>query len=42
MKYEDAMVAAQEDYKLRGSDAISRDCVSQWVKANQAILQFTG
>ena len=37
MKYEDTMVAAQEGYKLRGSDAISRDCVSQWVKANQAI-----
>ena len=37
MKYEEAMVAAQEGYKLRGSDAISRDCVAQWVKANQAI-----
>ncbi len=36
-KYEDAMVAAQEGYKLRGSDAISRDCVAQWVKVNQVI-----
>ena len=39
MKYEDAMIAAQEGYKLRGSDAISRDCVSQWIRANQAIYR---
>jgi len=36
-KYEEAMVAAQDGYKLRGSDAISHDCVAQWIKANQAI-----
>lgn len=36
-EYEEAMLAAQEGYKLRGSDTISRDCVSQWVKANQSI-----
>ena len=36
-KYEAVMVAAQEGYKLRGSDTISRDCVAQWIKANQAI-----
>lgn len=36
-KYEEAMVAAQDGYKLRDSDAISRDCVAQWIKANPAI-----
>ena len=35
--HKEAMVAAQEGYKLRGSDVISRDCVAQWIKANQTI-----
>ena len=38
-KFTEAMVAAQEGYKLRGSDAISRDCVAHWIKANQAIYR---
>ena len=38
-KFTEAMFAAQEGYKLRGSDAISRECVAQWIKANQAIYR---
>lgn len=36
-KYEEAMEAAQKGYKLRGSSKICKDCVSQWLIANQAI-----
>ena len=35
-EYEKAMTASEEGYKLRGSDAICRDCVAQWLEANQA------
>lgn len=35
-EHEGAMAAAEEGYKLRGSAAICRDCVSQWMEANQA------
>lgn len=31
--YQEAMEAAQDGYKLRGSNTISRDCISQWITA---------
>jgi len=36
-EYEKAMTAAEEGYKLRGSDAICRNCVAQWLEANEAL-----
>lgn len=36
-KYEDVMATAEDGYKLRGSDAICRECVGQWIVANQAL-----
>lgn len=38
-RFEEAMEAAQEGYKLRGSDSVCRDCVTQWLEANQAIYK---
>lgn len=35
----EAMEAAQEGYKLRGSSKICKDCVSQWLIANDAVLK---
>lgn len=31
----EAMAAAEQGYKLRGSPAICRDCVAQWLEANR-------
>ena len=38
-RYEETMEAAQEGYKLRGSDTVCRDCINQWLEANQAIYR---
>ena len=38
-RYREAMEAAQEGYKLRGSSKICKDCVSQWLIANDAVLK---
>ena len=38
-KYTEAMAAAEEGYKLRGSDKICKDCVAQWLKASRALLE---
>lgn len=38
-KYSEAMAAAEEGYKLRGSDRICKDCVAQWLRASRAILE---
>lgn len=38
-KHEEAMESAQEGYKLRGSDNISRNCVAQWLVAVQALFK---
>ena len=38
-KYDEAMGAAEEGYKLRGSDKICKDCVAQWLRASKAILE---
>ena len=32
-RWEEAMQAAEEGYKLRGSDKICKDCISQWLPA---------
>jgi len=32
---EEAMTAAETGYKLRGSESICRDCVTQWLEANR-------
>ena len=32
-RWEEAMQAAEEGYKLRGSDKICKDCISQWLLA---------
>ena len=34
-----ALVAAEQGYKLRGSDKICRDCVEQWLEANDSLLK---
>jgi len=36
-RYEDAIVSAEEGYKLRQSDTVCKECVSQWLVANQSI-----
>ena len=38
-KYNEAMAAAEEGYKLRGSDKICKDCIAQWLRASKAILE---
>lgn len=38
-KYSEAMLAAEEGYRLRGSDRICKDCVSQWLTASAAMLE---
>ena len=38
-KYTEAMTAAEEGYKLRGSDKICKDCVAQWLRASRALLE---
>ena len=38
-KYEEAMKAAEEGYRLRGSDRICKDCVSQWLIASTSLLK---
>lgn len=38
-RYEEAMEAAQLGYKLRGSDAISKNCMAEWLVAVQAMLK---
>ena len=38
-RYEEAMESAQEGYKLRGSDTISKNCVDQWLVAIQAMMK---
>ena len=38
-RHEEAMTAAEEGYKLRGSDKICRDCVIQWLEASTAVLK---
>ena len=38
-QYKEAMEMAQEGYKLRGSDRISKSCISQWLIAIQALLK---
>lgn len=38
-EYELAMTAAEEGYKLRGSDAICHNCVTQWLEANEVLLK---
>lgn len=38
-RYKEAMEMAQEGYKLRGSDRICKDCVSQWLVAIQTLLK---
>lgn len=38
-RYEEAMESAQEGYKLRGSDTISKTCVDQWLVAIQAMMK---
>ena len=38
-KYTEAKAAAEEGYKLRGSDKICKDCIAQWLKASRALLE---
>ena len=38
-RYNEAMTAAEEGYKLRGSDKICKDCVAQWLRASRATLE---
>ena len=38
-RFEEALEPAQEGYKLRGSDTISQNCISQWLVAIQAIFK---
>lgn len=37
--YVDAMSAAEEGYKRRQSDSVCKECVSQWLQANQALFK---
>jgi CHAT domain-containing protein/tetratricopeptide (TPR) repeat protein len=37
MNYSESLLAAEEGYKLRGSDRICKDCIAQWVLASLAI-----
>ena len=34
-----ALAAAEQGYKLRGSDTICRSCVGQWLEANDSLLK---
>ena len=36
-RYQEATSAAEKGYKLRGSDAICKACVEQWINATQAV-----
>lgn len=38
-KYEEALKAAEEGYKLRGSDKICRDCVSEWIRGSCELMK---
>lgn len=38
-RHKEAMESAQEGYKLRGSDTISRNCVDQWLVAVHAMFK---
>lgn len=38
-RHEEAMTAAEQGYKLRGSDKVSRDCITQWLEASTTVLK---
>lgn len=38
-RHEEAMAAAEQGYKLRGSDKICRDCVTQWLESSTTVLK---
>ena len=38
-KLDDAMESAQTGYKLRSSETICRDCIGQWLEANQKVYR---